>query len=62
MLQVHFEKLAGSLEANEAKIDAALIAVQGKPLDTGGYYLPDPAKTAAAMAGFVRAHPRALRP
>ena len=36
MLQVHFEKLAELLAANEAKIDAALIAVQGEPLDTGG--------------------------
>ena len=34
---------------NEAKIDAELIAAQGKPMDTGGYYLPDNAKTSAAM-------------
>ena len=35
--------------ANEAKINAELIAAQGKPVDIGGYYLPDPAKTSAAM-------------
>jgi isocitrate dehydrogenase len=37
------------LAANEAKINAELIAAQGKPVDTGGYYLPDQAKTSAAM-------------
>jgi|HubBroStandDraft_1064217.scaffolds.fasta_scaffold54400_3 monomeric isocitrate dehydrogenase len=37
------------LAANEAKINAELIAAQGKPVDTGGYYLPDPAKASAAM-------------
>jgi isocitrate dehydrogenase len=26
-----------------------LIAAQGKPVDTGGYYLPDQAKTSAGM-------------
>jgi isocitrate dehydrogenase len=48
-LQARFEKLAETLAANEAKINAELIAAQGKPVDTGGYYLPDPAKTSAAM-------------
>jgi len=33
----------------EAKINAELIAAQGKKVDTGGYYLPDPAKASAAM-------------
>jgi len=33
-----------ALEANEAKINAELIAAQGKPVDTGGYYLPDQKK------------------
>ena len=32
-----------------AKINAELIAAQGKPMDIGGYYLPDPAKASAAM-------------
>jgi isocitrate dehydrogenase len=48
-LQARFKKLAEVLAANEAKINAELIAAQGKPVDTGGYYLPDPAKVAAAM-------------
>jgi isocitrate dehydrogenase len=48
-LQDRFKKLAETLAANEAKINAELIAAQGKPVDTGGYYLPDPAKTSAAM-------------
>ena len=48
-LQARFKKLAETLAANEAKINAELIAAQGKPVDTGGYYLPDPAKASAAM-------------
>jgi isocitrate dehydrogenase len=48
-LQVRFKKLAETLAANEAKINAELIAAQGKPVDIGGYYLPDPAKVSAAM-------------
>ncbi len=48
-LQARFKKLAETLAANEAKINAELIAAQGKPVDTGGYYLPDPAKVSAAM-------------
>ena len=48
-LQVRFKKLAETLAANEARINAELIAAQGKPVDIGGYYLPDPAKVSAAM-------------
>ena len=48
-LQGRFKQLAETLAANEAKINAELIAAQGKPVDTGGYYLPDPARTSAAM-------------
>jgi isocitrate dehydrogenase len=48
-LQARFRKLAETLAANEAKINAELIAAQGKPVDIGGYYLPDPAKVSAAM-------------
>ena len=44
-----FKPLAETLTKNEAKINAELIGAQGKPVDTGGYYLPDPAKTSAAM-------------
>ena len=48
-LQARFKPLAETLEKNEAKINAELIAAQGKPVDLGGYYLPDPARTSAAM-------------
>jgi len=48
-LAARFKPLAETLEKNEAKINAELIASQGKPVDTGGYYLPDPKKTSAAM-------------
>jgi isocitrate dehydrogenase len=48
-LSARFKPLAEALAANEAKINAELIAAQGKPVETGGYYLPDPAKTSAGM-------------
>ncbi|OKO76250.1 NADP-dependent isocitrate dehydrogenase [Bradyrhizobium sp. NAS96.2] len=48
-LQGHFKVLAETLTQNEEKIVAELVAVQGKPADIGGYYLPDPAKCAAVM-------------
>jgi isocitrate dehydrogenase len=48
-LQARFKPLAETLARNEAKINAELIGAQGKPVDIGGYYLPDPAKTSAAM-------------
>jgi len=48
-LQARFAPVASQLGANEAKIAAELIAAQGKPVDTGGYYRPDDVKTAAAM-------------
>ena len=48
-LAARFKPLAEALAANEAKINAELIAAQGKPVDTGGYYLPDFDKTSAAM-------------
>ena len=48
-LAARFKPLAAALAANEAKINAELIAAQGKPVDTGGYYLPDRARTSAAM-------------
>ena len=48
-LAARFKPLAEALETNEAKINAELIAAQGKPVDTGGYYLPDNTKTSAAM-------------
>jgi isocitrate dehydrogenase len=48
-LKARFEKIAKQLGDAAQKIDAELIAAQGKPLDLGGYYRPDPKKTAAAM-------------
>jgi isocitrate dehydrogenase len=48
-LAARFKPLAEMLAANEAKINAELLAAQGKPVDTGGYYLPDNKKTSAAM-------------
>ncbi len=48
-LQARFAKLAKQLADSETKIAAELIAAQGKPVDTGGYYRPDPVKTAGAM-------------
>jgi isocitrate dehydrogenase len=48
-LAARFKPLAEALAANEAKINAELLAAQGKPVDTGGYYLPDEAKTEAGM-------------
>jgi isocitrate dehydrogenase len=48
-LQGRFKPLAETLEKNEARINAELIGAQGKPVDIGGYYLPDPAKTSPAM-------------
>ena len=38
-----------ALADNEKKIVGELAAVQGKPVDIGGYYLPDAAKVAAVM-------------
>jgi isocitrate dehydrogenase len=34
---------------NEAKIVEELNSVQGQPVDLGGYYRPDAAKTTAVM-------------
>lgn len=44
-----FAPLAQTLTANEPTIVAELNAVQGKPVDLGGYYFVDPAKTSAVM-------------
>jgi isocitrate dehydrogenase len=48
-LASRFVKLAKTLSAGEAKIVAELNAAQGKPVDIGGYYRPDPAKASKAM-------------
>ena len=49
VLQARFAKVAQELGANETKINEELIGAQGKPVDMGGYYHPDHAKTSAAM-------------
>ncbi len=48
-LKARFTKVAADLASNEEKINAELLAAQGKPVDIGGYYRPDVAKTTAAM-------------
>ncbi|GAB3657897.1 NADP-dependent isocitrate dehydrogenase [Zhihengliuella somnathii] len=44
-----FGPVAQALTENEEKIVSELNAVQGNPVDLGGYYRPDDAKAAAAM-------------
>ena len=48
-LQAHFAPLAKVLAEQELTIVGELNAVQGKAMDIGGYYYPDPAKTEAVM-------------
>ena len=48
-LQARFAKVAKQLEENEAKIVAELNAAQGRPVDIGGYYRPNPGLTSKAM-------------
>jgi isocitrate dehydrogenase len=48
-LQAIFTPIAAEFEANEAKIDAELIAAQGKAQNIGGYYQPTPELISKAM-------------
>ncbi len=48
-LKARFTAIAEQLTANEPVIVAELAAVQGKPVDVGGYYHPDDAKAFAAL-------------
>jgi isocitrate dehydrogenase len=48
-LAERFAPLADILAENEAKIVEELNAVQGSPVQIGGYYRPDPERAAAAM-------------
>jgi isocitrate dehydrogenase len=48
-LQTRFSGVAKQMIENEEKIDAELLAVQSNPVDMGGYYKPDLAKTTKAM-------------
>jgi isocitrate dehydrogenase len=48
-LKAIFTPIAVEFAANEAKINAELIAAQGKPQDIGGHYQPNPEATRKAM-------------
>lgn len=48
-LAAAFKSLAEALAANEQAIVAELLAVQGSPVDIGGYYRPDEAKASTVM-------------
>jgi isocitrate dehydrogenase len=48
-LAAAFTDVAKALTAQAAAIDAALIAVQGHPVDIGGYYRPEATKAAEVM-------------
>ncbi len=48
-LKAIFTPVAEKLVANESVIVGELLAVQGKPVDIGGYYLPNEAKANAAL-------------
>jgi isocitrate dehydrogenase len=48
-LQTQFAPLAKVLSENEATIVAELSAVQGKPVDIGGYYRSNPQLTSQVM-------------
>ncbi len=48
-LKETFESIYKSLEENEKTINAELLDAQGKPVDIGGYYLPDLELVSKAM-------------
>jgi isocitrate dehydrogenase len=48
-LQAQFAPVAARFADNETKIIDELNAAQGKPVEIGGYYHPDPALAANAM-------------
>jgi isocitrate dehydrogenase len=48
-LAAAFAPVAKELRAKESAIADELLAVQGSPVDLGGYYRPDPAKAEAVM-------------
>jgi isocitrate dehydrogenase len=48
-LAAEFTPIAKAMTQNEEKIVSELVAGHGKAIDMGGYYLPDDAKTSAAM-------------
>jgi isocitrate dehydrogenase len=48
-LAAAFTELAETLAKNEQTISDELVAVQGRPVDLGGYYRPDREKASAVM-------------
>ena len=48
-LRAYFAPVAKALADNETKIVEELLEVQGKPMDVGGYYLPDDDLASQAM-------------
>jgi len=48
-LRARFDGVAKQLAGNEEQINRELLAVQGMPVDMGGYYHPDREKTTRAM-------------
>ncbi|MBS4035360.1 MAG: NADP-dependent isocitrate dehydrogenase [Ignavibacterium sp.] len=48
-LKSRFEKINKELSSNEENILSDFISVQGKPVDIGGYFLPDDKKAADVM-------------
>ena len=48
-LRAYFAPVAKALAENEAKIVEELLAVQGQPMDVGGYYLPNDELASKAM-------------
>ena len=53
-LAERFAPVAGALGAANEEIQAELVAVQGHPVDIGGYYVPDAARTDAVMRPCAR--------
>ncbi len=52
-MRERYAPVAKQLEANEEKIAAEMLAAQGRPVDIGGYYLPDPVLTEKQMRPSV---------
>lgn len=48
-MKARFTRVAKELTDNAVKIDAELLAAQGKPVDIGGYFRPDPVKADKAL-------------
>jgi isocitrate dehydrogenase len=48
-LKARFAPIAEELAANESRLVTEFVSIQGRPVDIGGYYHPDPEKTSAAM-------------